>query len=84
MSTRMLVLGHSELMAQYQDLDIKISASFHHDSRRDKPSNDTARVTIRKTSFRPTSRRSSTPGQAGTCQPRAGLALKAHADQQPR
>src|SRR2546430_9288006 len=36
-----------------------ISASFHHDSRRDKPSSDTARETMRKISFKPTSRRSS-------------------------
>ena len=43
----------------------RISASFHHDSRRDKPSSDTARETIRKISFKPTSRRSShlRPGQ---------------------
>jgi hypothetical protein len=40
---------------------IKISASFHHDSRRDHPSSDTARETIRKISFKPTSRRSSHP-----------------------
>jgi hypothetical protein len=40
-------------------------ASFHHDSCRDKPSTDTARDTIRKTGFKPTSRRSShlRPGQ---------------------
>jgi hypothetical protein len=38
---------------------MRISASFHHASRRDKPSSGTARETIRKISFRPTSRRSS-------------------------
>ena len=38
---------------------MRISASFHHVSRRDKPSSDTARETIRKISFKPTSRRSS-------------------------
>ena len=40
---------------------MRISASFHHDSRRDNPSSDTARKTIRKISFKPTSRRSSHP-----------------------
>jgi hypothetical protein len=60
MDFRPLALGDSELMAQHQDL-----ASFQHDSRRDKPSTDTARDTIRKTSFKPASRRSSRlrPGQ---------------------
>jgi hypothetical protein len=38
---------------------VRISASFHHASRRDKPSSDTARETIRKISFKPASRRSS-------------------------
>jgi hypothetical protein len=38
---------------------MRISASFHHHDRRDKPSSDTARVTIKKISFNPTSRRSS-------------------------
>ena len=38
---------------------MRISASFHHASRRDKPGSDTARETIRKISFKPTSRRSS-------------------------
>ena len=33
--------------------------SFHHHSRRDNPSSDTARVTIKKISLNPTSRRSS-------------------------
>jgi hypothetical protein len=42
---------------------IKISASFHHASRRDRPSTDTARVTIRNISFKPTSRRSSHAGR---------------------
>jgi hypothetical protein len=37
----------------------RISASFHHASRRDKPSTDTTRVTMRKISFKPTSRKSS-------------------------
>src|SRR5690242_3737526 len=37
----------------------QISASFHHASRRDKLSSDTARETIRKISFKPTNRRSS-------------------------
>jgi hypothetical protein len=36
-----------------------ISASFHHASRRDRPSTDAARDTTRKISFKPTSRRSS-------------------------
>jgi hypothetical protein len=35
------------------------SSSFHHASRRDRPSTDRARVTTRKISFKPTSRRSS-------------------------
>jgi hypothetical protein len=38
---------------------MRISASFRYASRRDKPSSDTARETIRKISFNPTSRRSS-------------------------
>src|SRR5690242_5241975 len=38
---------------------MRISASFHHASRRDKLSSDTARETIRKISFKPTNRRSS-------------------------
>ena len=38
---------------------MRISASFDHDSRRDNLSSDTARETIRKISFKPTSRRSS-------------------------
>ncbi len=37
----------------------RLSASFHHHSRRDNPSSDTARETIMKISFKPTSRRSS-------------------------
>src|SRR5689334_4777827 len=40
---------------------MRISASFHHDSRRDSLSSDTARETIRKISFKPTSRGSSHP-----------------------
>ena len=39
----------------------RISASFHHDARRDSLSSDTARETIRKISFKPTSRQSSHP-----------------------
>jgi hypothetical protein len=42
---------------------MRISAAFHHDSRRDKPSSDTTRDAMRKISFRPTSRRSSHPQQ---------------------
>ena len=38
---------------------MRISASFHHDFRRDSLSSDTARETTRKISFKPTSRRSS-------------------------
>ena len=45
----------------YDDAWTHISASFHHDSRRDNLSSDTARETIRKASFKPTSRRSSHP-----------------------
>ena len=41
----------------------RISASFHHDSRRDKPSSATTRDAMRKISFKPTSRRSSHPQQ---------------------
>jgi hypothetical protein len=37
--------------------------SFHHASRRDRPSTDTARVTTRKISFKPTSRRASHASQ---------------------
>ena len=40
---------------------IKISASFHHASRRDSLSSDMTRDTTRKISFKPTSRRSSHP-----------------------
>jgi hypothetical protein len=40
---------------------MRISASFHHDSRRDSLSSDTTRATIRKISFKPTSRESSHP-----------------------
>ena len=52
MSPRPLALSHSELMTQHQDLGV-----FHHDSRRDRPSTDPARVATRKVSFKPTSRR---------------------------
>src|SRR5215831_18003620 len=38
---------------------MRISASFHHDSRRDKPSSDITRETTTNISFKPTSRRSS-------------------------
>ncbi|MGH3193916.1 MAG: hypothetical protein ACRDOL_42995 [Streptosporangiaceae bacterium] len=43
---------------------MRISASFHHVSRRDNPSNDMTRETIRKISFKPTNRRSSHPPPA--------------------
>src|SRR6266568_1517770 len=45
---------------------MRTSASFHRDSRSDSLSSDTARETIRKISFKPTSRESSHPGQVGT------------------
>src|ERR1700722_17259475 len=50
---------------------MRISASFHHDSRRDRTSSDMARDTIRKISFKPTNRGSShaptgQPGSPGT------------------
>jgi hypothetical protein len=48
---------------------MRISASFHHESRRDSLSNDTVRETIRKISFKPTSRELSHPGQVGTGPP---------------
>jgi len=49
---------------------MRISASFHHHSRRDSLSSDTARVTIKKISFNPTSRRSShVPAGGGAEQP---------------
>jgi hypothetical protein len=54
MSARLLALGHSELMAQHEDLGVLPPLP-----RRDNPSSDTARVTIKKISFSPTSRRSS-------------------------
>src|SRR5215831_16395985 len=38
---------------------MRVSASFHHDSRRDKPSSDITRETTTNISFKPTSRRSS-------------------------
>jgi hypothetical protein len=44
----------------------KISASFHHDSRRDSLSSDVTRDMTRKISFKPTSRRSATSGRAKT------------------
>ena len=43
--------------------------SFHHASRRDSPSTDTARVTTRKISFKPTNRRSSHASPNQTCPP---------------
>ena len=55
---------------------MRISPSFHHDSRRGNLSSDTARETIRKISFKPTSRRSSQPRQAGTCPPGTRRATK--------
>ena len=58
---RARVLGLSRSATVSWCRSIKISASFHHDSRRDNPSSDTARETIRKISFKPTSRRSSHP-----------------------
>ena len=64
MSARLLTLGDSELMTQQQDL-----RSFHHDSRRDKPSTDTARNTIKKISFKPPGRRSSLSGRFKTAHP---------------
>ena len=45
----------------YDDAWTHISASFHHGSRRDNLSSDTAREAIRKVSFKPTSRGSSHP-----------------------
>jgi integrase len=45
---------------------MRISASFHHSSRRDNPSSDTARVTIKKISLNPTSRKSSHALAGGT------------------
>ena len=50
----MLALGHDELMTQHQDLGI-----LPPRLRRGKPSSDTARVTIKKISLKPASRRSS-------------------------
>src|SRR5206468_11331457 len=44
----------------------RISASFHHASRRDKPSSDTARETIRKISFKPKAEDHPTSGRAKT------------------
>ena len=49
-----LAQGDSELMAQHQDLGV-----LRHSSRRDNPSSDMAPETVRKISFKPTSRRSS-------------------------
>ena len=57
-SPRPFPQGDSQLVPQHED-----SASFHHDSRRHKPSSDTTRDTMRKMSFKPTSRRSSHPQQ---------------------
>ena len=51
--------GRSRLATASWWRSMRISESFHHASRRDKPSSDTARETIRKISFKPTSRRSS-------------------------
>jgi len=45
---------------------MRISASFHHASRRDKPSSDTARETIRKISFKPKAEDHPTSGRAKT------------------
>ncbi|MGH3402176.1 MAG: hypothetical protein ACRDRJ_06615, partial [Streptosporangiaceae bacterium] len=49
-----LTQGDRELMAQHEDL-----GNFHHDSRHDSRSSDTAPETIGKISFKPTGRRSS-------------------------
>ena len=57
---------------------LRISASFHHRSRRDKPSSDTARATIKKISFKPTSPRSPHAMQAKT-----DLACAGRAAEQP-
>jgi hypothetical protein len=57
--SRERALGRSRSATASWCRSIKISASFHHDSRRDKPSSDTARETVRKISFKPASRRSS-------------------------
>ena len=54
MSARLLTLSHSELMTQQKDLGV-----HPHHSRRDKPSSDTPRATVKKIRFNPTSRRSS-------------------------
>ena len=51
--------GRSRLATASWWRSMRISASLHHASRRDKPSSDTARETIRKISFKPASRRSS-------------------------
>jgi len=56
MSLRLLALGDSQLMAR-----IKISVSFHHTARRDKPSSGSARATMRKISSDPQARRSLHP-----------------------
>ena len=50
---------------------MSISASFHHASRRDKPSSDTARETIRKISFSPQAEDHPTSGRAKTGPPQA-------------
>ncbi len=57
--SRARTLGRSRPATASWWRSMRISASFHHASRRDKPSSDTARETIRKISFKPTSRRSS-------------------------
>jgi quinol monooxygenase YgiN len=70
----MLALGHSELIAQHQNLGILPPRL----SRRDKPGSDTARATIRKTSLKPASRRSSHAQQGqdlpATCQAQGRVA----------
>jgi DNA-binding CsgD family transcriptional regulator len=68
---------------------MRISASFHHACRRDNLSSDTARETIRKISFKPTSRRSShprparhlPPGARGETKPTASCGASAQAAQ---
>jgi hypothetical protein len=57
--SREQALGRSRSAIASWCRSIKISASFHHDSRHERPSTDTARETTRKINFKPTSRRSS-------------------------
>jgi hypothetical protein len=59
MSARLLALSHSELKAQHEDLGV-----LPPPLPRDNPSSDTARMTIKKISFDPTSEDRPTPRQA--------------------